>query len=385
MRPINGFVNSTIVLFFLTFLFACNKENLQTPASDDTSFELAAKGVAGTQAQGYVYTMSNEQTQNSLLCYAQHGNGSLTYMSTVLSGGKGSGAGLGSQGSIVISADHKWLFAVNAGDNTISSFRIRTDGSLTLSKTVASRGTMPIGLAIYDHWLYVVNSTPAGIAGFTVMGGGDMVHIPGSDQALSMPAAGPAQVSFTPLGDKLIVTEKGTNMISAFNVNSAGKAGTVHSTAAAGQTPFGFGFAGDKYLIVTEASGGAPNASTVSSYNVNGWTNLVNGPIATNQTAVCWIAVAADGRNAYVTNTGSNTISSFAIGATGRIRLLQAAAATTGTTPIDVTLSGNNFFLYNINATSHSISVFKRNNSEKLISLGEVTGLPAHAVGIAAY
>jgi len=38
----------------------------------------------------------------------------------VNSGGAGYGAGLGSQGALILNETHSWLFAVNAGDNTVS-------------------------------------------------------------------------------------------------------------------------------------------------------------------------------------------------------------------------------------------------------------------------
>src|SRR5689334_19681411 len=42
---------------------------------------------------GYLYTESNETAQNEILCYRQHGDGSLTLENTVASGGTGVGAG----------------------------------------------------------------------------------------------------------------------------------------------------------------------------------------------------------------------------------------------------------------------------------------------------
>jgi len=96
------------------------------------------------------------------------------------SGGSGKGADLGSQNAIVLGFQHKVLFAVNAGDNTISSFRVNTDGSLELLNTHASGGTMPVSLAIRNQILYVVNAVSSNINGFAVDLSGTFTHIPGS-------------------------------------------------------------------------------------------------------------------------------------------------------------------------------------------------------------
>src|ERR1044071_9674648 len=71
----------------------------------------------------YVYVMNNDAGPNSILVYMQQSDGTLTYQSTATSGGNGSGAGLGSQGAIVIDAAHQYLYAVNAGSNSVSSFK----------------------------------------------------------------------------------------------------------------------------------------------------------------------------------------------------------------------------------------------------------------------
>ena len=66
-----------------------------------------------------------------------------------------------------------------------------------------------------------------------------------------------------------------TNKIPRFPVNGSGVAGAGSSITSANMTPIGFDFSG--YAIVSEAAGGAANASTVSSYNSGA--NLTSGPI----------------------------------------------------------------------------------------------------------
>ena len=73
-------------------------------------------------------------------------------------------------------------------------------------------------------------------------------------------APGPAQVSFSPGGEVLVVTEKGTNLIDTFRVDEDGLAGQVVTHPSAGVTPFGFAFTRNGTLIVSEAARRMPAA-----------------------------------------------------------------------------------------------------------------------------
>jgi len=70
-------------------------------------------------------------------------------------------------------------------------------------------------------------------------------------------------------------------------------------------TPFGFDFAGNHRLIVSEAFGGAVDASAVSSYRVDGDgdVDVVSASVPTTETAACWIEISQNRRYAYTTNT----------------------------------------------------------------------------------
>jgi 6-phosphogluconolactonase (cycloisomerase 2 family) len=379
LSPVN-FRN--VLLAISVVLFSCSKEAKQADEIAAKSFTTESKRI--NPQQGFIYTMSNEASGNSILSFFQQSNGTLALQATTASGGNGNGGGLGSQGSLITDQHKNYLFAVNAGSNTISSFKINEDGSLALVHTISSGGTFPLSLTAHGDILYVVNSTTSNIAGFTIGTGGTLTSIPGSSHPLSTADAGPAEIAFTPDGQRLIVTEKNTNKITSFEVNSAGLAGNGTSINSAGQTPFGFAFAGNT-IVVTEASGGAPNGSTVSAYGTFGSTSLTGGPLATNQTAACWAAATRDGRFAYVTNTGSNTISSFEVNSNGGLRLINASEAATGTTPIDIVFSNNELYIYNLNAGSHSISAYKKGGNETLEKLADVVSLPAHAVGLASF
>jgi 6-phosphogluconolactonase len=336
-----------------------------------------------------VYTITNDPAGNEVAVYERSADGSLTFMATYPTGGLGSGTGLGSQGAVVLRENGRRLFVVNAGSNQVSVFAVRKDG-LDLLDVVDSGGEMPISLTLHGRTLYVLNAGGSGnIAGFRVRNNGKLEALDGSTQPLSNGGTGdspqPAQISFSRDGKLLVVTEKATNMIDVYQV-TAGIAGPPVSNPSAGMTPFGFAFAKRHDLIVSEAFGGAPDASAVSSYNVlNDTFEVISPSVGTTQTAACWVVVSKNGKYAFVTNAGSGSISSYAIEKDGSISLLEAQAGLTGegSSPIDMALSNNGKFLYALGANSDTISIFQINADGSLESLGNVS-VPAGAVGLAA-
>ena len=344
---------------------------------------------ATAQGGGAVYTLTNEATGNQVAVYERAADGTLTFDGMVATGGLGTGSGLGSQGALVLSADQHWLFAVNAGSNEISVFSVNARG-LRLVDKVSSGGAMPISLTHHGNILYVLNAGGDGnIIGFRVAPNGHLRALPGSTQPLSGAGVGPAQVSFSPDGSTLVVTEKATQLIDVYTVNAHGIASAPNVQPSAGVTPFGFAFQpGTNTLVVSEAFGGNPGASALSSYTVSGGNLQVNSAtVPTTQTAACWVAIPDGLPYAYTTNTGSGTVSSYTIAADGSITLLEAVAADTGagTAPADAAISADNQYLYVRNGGNGTIDAFQIMADGILVHLDNDGGLPMSGVaGLAA-
>jgi 6-phosphogluconolactonase len=336
-----------------------------------------------------VYTMTNAAEGNEVVVFQRTSDGSLTHQETVSTGGLGTGMGLGSQGAVILRDNGRRLFVVNAGSNQISVFAVRRNG-LQLLDVVDSGGEMPISLTLHGRILYVLNAGGSGnITGFRVRDNGKLVPLEGSTQPLSNGGEGespqPAQISFHPNGHLLVVTEKMTNLIDTYEVTN-GIAGPPVTHPSAGMTPFGFAFGKRNQLIVSEAFGGEPDASAMSSYIVNNDTFEVISPsVGTTQTAACWVVITKNGKYAYDTNTGSGSISSFEIGKDGTLTLLDPQAGLTGegSSPIDMDLSNNGKFLYAVGAGSSAIHIFQVNEDGSLEAMGEVH-VPAGSLGLAA-
>ena len=100
-------------------------------------------------------------------------------------------------------------------------------------------------------------SVAAFIRGFD----GSLKPIPGGRRELAPGAAGAAQVSVTPDGRSLVVSERVANRLETLPLDSIGRPGAPVLTASSGAVPFGFGITQQGTLVVSEAG-----ASTVSSY-----------------------------------------------------------------------------------------------------------------------
>lgn len=342
---------------------------------------------AGKNSDGYVYTLSNASSGNSILAYTRAADGSLSFKTAYPTGGLGSGAGLGSQGSVILTEDGHWLLAVNAGSNQISVFAVKSSG-LELADVADSHGLMPVSLTSYDDLIYVLNEGGSGnVSGFSMDNHGHLTALDGSTQYLSNggvgAAPGGAEVAFSPDGDNLVVTEKATNLIDTFRVEDGIASPTV-THPSSGATPFGFAFNQHGTLVVSEAFGGAPNASALSSYVVDGDNfTLVSPSVATTQTAACWVAISNNGKFAYTTNAGSASISSYSIGKDGSIALLNPVAGSTGASPVDMDFNDNGAYLYALTAAGHTINAFRMQSDGSLVAIG-ATSVPVGAVGLAA-
>lgn len=329
-----------------------------------------------------IYTLSNA-TQNSVYAFQLDSWGNVVNSKQFPTGGKGTGTGLGSQGAIALSEDQKYLFAVNAGSNEVSVFRVK-NGALVLLDHAVEEGVMPVSVTVNDDLVYVANSGDDSIFGFRFDKRTGKLHaLKNSHSKLSATDTGAAQVSFDRDGDTLVVTEKATNKISSFELNDSGIPAKRFTIDSAGQTPFGFSFGRGGKFFVSEAEGGATGAATASSYQLkrDGKIELIDGANAVGQTAACWLATTPNGRMAFTADTPASSISSFAIDRAGHISLLNTQAATPSK-PTDLAVSNDGSLLYSLNNGDHSITVYSIERNGSLENVTTINSIPAGATGL---
>src|SRR6266849_4197535 len=138
----------------------------------------SASAASKSFVAGHVYILNNPGGANSISAFNRSADGTLTFVSTTVIGGQGSGSGLGSQGSLILSPDRNWLFAVDAGSNQISVVAVDFRGNLSPVSVSSSGGVHPVSLTYSDNRLYVVNagdsSNAGNVTGFRVRTNGNL-------------------------------------------------------------------------------------------------------------------------------------------------------------------------------------------------------------------
>jgi 6-phosphogluconolactonase (cycloisomerase 2 family) len=350
-------------------------------------------GTAKAGEVGALFTMDNSAAGNHVLAFERNEKGDLAATGNFATGGFGTGtkSGLPSQGSVLLSQDGRWLFVCNARSSEISVFSV-SKHALTLTDKVASGGRMPVSLALHHNLLYVLNAgglagDKDNISGF-ILAKGQLQALPNSTQPLSADNTGPAQVAFTQAGHALVVTERTTSVLDTFVINREGLAAEHKTFQSAGLTPFGFDVGSGNRLFVSEAAGGAANASSASAYEVSedGELAVISSSVPTKQTAACWLLTSHNGRFVYTANAGSGTISGFQVDHHGSLNLLDVDGRTgmtgTGSHPTDMVESRDGRFLYSLNNGNGTISAFSASHDGSLSLVMTLNGLPTSSAGL---
>lgn len=374
-----------------------NKSSMIIPL---LALTLAAQVVPHIYAQAAgvhaVFAMTNSVEGNQIIAYSRAANGSLIEGNHFATGGRGSGGTtdpLGSQGSLTLSQDHSLLFAVNAGTGNVSVFRVN-GANLELVQVVSSGGSAPVAIAQQGNLVYVINfAGNSNVVGFHLDGDGRLVTIPNSIRYLSATNTGPSSLAFSPDGRFLLVTEKVTNNIDVFSVNSDGSLSQPQITPDPIPGVFDVVFSPDGTALIVQTGGSVTtNASSVSSYLVQDGGTLVpvTGSVPTLGTFACWIALTPNGQFAFASNTLSSSISGFAIGGSGTVTALPGtvvASLPTGSNNLDITVSDDARFVYTMNTAAGTIGIFAVQPNGSLRVIGFASGLSAQSgfEGLAAF
>ncbi|HET8754633.1 MAG TPA: beta-propeller fold lactonase family protein [Solirubrobacteraceae bacterium] len=298
-----------------------------------TGFLLLAANAMASPG-GALYTQTNDPGGNSVQRFARAADGSLAPAGTFATGGLGLATLGGRQGAVELSGDGRYLYAVNAGSDSVSVFRT-THKRVRLIDTVASRGVAPASIDEHNGRVYVLNTggTPS-VTAYWRVPGGSLKAI--ATRALAPGADGAAQVSVMPDGRSLVVTERVANRLETLPLDAFGRPGAPVVTASSGAVPFGFGISPQGTVVVSEAG-----ASSVSSYREgrDGALRTITASLAVGQGAACWVAVSPNGRFAYTRNAAGG-ISGFAIDRDGSLTAIGTTNLVPSPRDLDFDASG---------------------------------------------
>ena len=335
---------------------------------------------------------------NTIGAFDQHANGTLTPMagSPFPAGGAGTGTIVGSQGSLQVSGDGRYLLAADAGSNEISVLRINSNGSLqpVAGGPVSSGGIEPVSIAVNDHLVYVANegngTTGSNYTGFTLRTDGVLSPLSNSTFELP-PTALPGDILFNSTGKNLVGVrvgpDSGPSFIDSFAVGGDGRLSSAPGSPFPSQAvgPFGSEFrpTNPSELYVSNAHGGA-NAGSVSAFDVarNGTLKSIgDSPFADKQTAPCWVEITRDGKFLFTVNTAVPSISRYRILSDGSLSLLGSTVFNdpTGLRPFDARLDPSGNFLYVVDAGLKMVSAFAVDRGDLAELSASPFALPAGA------
>lgn len=324
----------------------------------------------GKEIAGALYMQTNGIT-NEIIQYARMNDGGLEEVRRIATGGAGSGTykpiydepsepnPFEGVKSVILTADHKWLFTTNGGNNSVSSFKVADNGTLTLidvqptGQPVTGKSGTAKSLAYAEntHTLYVDHAFgPDHIHMFSV-DNGKLTQKPGSYTAnIGNKHRVTTEIVLTPDNKFLIVNNlfdqrpgknpDGTKMIVVANtidkdglvvfpVNADGSLGTAIFQDAGGAAGFDLSFlhgSNNTFINSYAGSGGIAMCTIDASGKVT-----CSPVVKINQqkgmpSELCWIQITPDNRQVYATAFGYSYVSSFKID-NGNISVQQDPAA----------------------------------------------------------
>jgi 6-phosphogluconolactonase (cycloisomerase 2 family) len=313
---------------------------------------------------GAVYTQTNNVEQNSLVKFKRLRNGKLRQSQTVRSGGQGStqsfGCGPGcpildSSGAVDVTPNGKLVFTVNAGSDSVASFR-ETPSGLKRIDVQPSGGDLPESItASVGGLVYVLNVDSNSISGFRYTPTGRLTPIPNSTRPLAAATSTARQIGFDNSGQMLVVTNLGASLIETFTIGGDGTPTAVQPHPTQTPLPFGFAFDPSNRIVLSELTtppppdgpGGDGSTSTYGLADSGAVTNIDSETTADD--LPCWVQVTGNGRYAYVVNTGAGQLASitrYRIAANGTLTRLGNTAAPGEFAITDAALSRGSKFLY---------------------------------------
>jgi hypothetical protein len=331
----------------------------------------------GTSA--IVYTESNNPTpgQNAVLAYRRAADGELTKIGTFATGGTGElnvpkavGPDDGDQ-QVQVTADGKFLFAVNEGSDSVTAFRIGAGGALERVGVFASGGVEPDSIGIAGNFLYVANRGDASsaangtvapnVTAFDLNRNGTLTEIPNSTVTFAV-GTYVTQTLVTNDGKFLFVEDAtlqgtaGGNTLNPFRINADGTltAAPGGPAGAGSNAPLLLGSAVNPNENIIYTGFASTSQVGVFTYDATGRTSYV-GPVGDTGTAPCWCTVSSDGRVLYVANTITDSIGVYSLADPlhpVQIENVPLAGPRTSTDAFEIALDPSGDFLYVISQTT---------------------------------
>lgn len=308
-----------------------------------------------SKARNVVYVESNDPTGNAILAYSRRADGGLS----PLPGSPFSTGGMGitptfalgpfdSDQNVIVNQEGTLLFAVNGGSDSIATFRINSDGSLTpaVGSPFPSGGSNPVsvGLAGSDI-LCVVNKDQnpmhpglflPNYTTFRVNLRGQLAPIPRST-VYSELGSSPSQALTTVDGRLVFGADFMGGLLRSFQVAANGRLAPADAQplpsaefALGTAPPFPLGLYDHPKKPLLYAGFVTINRLGVYRYNRRGDLHFLR-TVPNSGKALCWLLVNKAGTRLYTSNTGDPSVSVYDLGdPTEPIEIQRVALRTKG-------------------------------------------------------
>ena len=254
--------------------------------------------------------------------------------------------------------NNEGLFVTNSGDNTVSSYTIHSDGTLTLVKTYPTGKAPSAVLQAFTqdtpdrNTLYVANKGDNTISQFLIQNDGTLTPVvPATVPTVTQPIAFAFPTDGINYDMRVTVLGSGgtgPGMLASYAIKRDGGLLPAHTAIVAGIGSGGIGASGDTSPETGGSTLAVPNTAdnTVSLYFYRLTVGSASGqivPAATPKVTVGSMPSAAAfnsvslGSALYVTNAGDNTISQFSVAKGGVVTPLGTTAVGTGQYPVAIT------------------------------------------------
>lgn len=274
-----------------------------------TALFLSCGSNSSSSANSHVAYVTLPSSGSILLLRVDSGSGALT------AGGTTPVVPNTSPTGIALLPTKKFLYAANSRDDSISTFSVALDGTLSFVNTTPAQGASPNGTAIdpSGQFLLVTNNLTDNISVFGIKAAGALSLI-GSP----VPAnPNPTEIRFTHSGKFVYVTNPGTGTVTGFSFDVNNGLLTQITTVVSGSGADGLALdASDQYLYVANVSANNPQypnvTGNISGFSIDaggGLTPLIGSPyVPTTGSSSGPSAIAVDptGRFVYAVTAGSS-------------------------------------------------------------------------------
>ncbi len=318
----------------------------------------ASSAVAQGAVTTAVFVQRNSASRNAIASFVQDpGTGELSLLGVFRTGGRGEPSIDGNQ-SHSLASKGRLLFVTNAGDNTISSFNVQSDGTPVLVSRVSSRGVRPVSLAVKKNTLLVVNQgikagKPGAIGGsvqaFRIAPAGTLTPIDGAVYRFSSKDV-PNEVLSNAANPLFSVVRSGVSAVSTFWFHESG---VISLTETVYNVPDGLGGAiksGDQSTVIVTLPDAATAGVTSLQLNARGRAIAQRTYARPAQKDPCWAAIHPDGIRLWTAAFATRLLSLYTIGADGRLTSVSNYVARGGPGSVDLAVDQTGDYLFSLRA-----------------------------------